>query len=236
MQEVQVTDYLTWEYCTDPEIQYLNCPPPDTVRNHIPQWFKDQKARNPEINIANHQTVRNCLGFRGLATTGYTIPLPETLTGHDTYFSRGQLHPEMLHGTLWANKTADGSPWQNNKENAYDGSPYEYCVRLLHWPWRAKMAPGWRLLILPYLLDWSNTWHEFAGTVEPNYSIKNDGCGIGSALKWDIPVNTENYNYYNLETAIAFKRSTTVDKGTLVFCAVPLYDPALLNKQIKVTK
>ena len=95
------------------------------------------------------------------------------------------------------------------------------------------MAPGWRLLILPYLLDWSRAWNEFAGSVEPNYNTNNDGCGIGHGLIWDIPVDTQNYNYYNLETAIAFKRSTTVDKGTLTFCAVPLYDPELQNKQSK---
>jgi hypothetical protein len=230
-QEVQVTDYLTWEYCTDPDIQYLNCPPPEPIRNHMPQWFKDQKAHRPEINIADYQTIRNCLGFRGLASTGYTIPLPETLTGHDTYFSRGQLHPDMLYGTLWANKTTDNSPWHNN-----DASPYEYCVRLLQWPWRAKMAPGWRLLILPYLLDWSSTWNEFAGSVEPNYNVNNDGFGIGHGLIWDIPVDTQSYNYYNLETAIAFKRSSKVEKGTLTFCAVPLYDPELLIKQLKTAK
>ena len=81
MQDIQVNDYLTWEYCTDPEIQYLNCEPPTPVRNHMPDWFKQQKARRAEIDIAEQQTIRNCLGFRGLATLGWTIPLPEELTG-----------------------------------------------------------------------------------------------------------------------------------------------------------
>ena len=239
MKDVVVTDYLTWEYCTDPDIQYLSCPAPEPMHNHMPEWFKNLKAKRTEIVLgdgsatpfAENQTVRNCLGFRGLATVGYTIPLPETLDGYDTYFSRGRLHPDMLHGTLWANKTVDGSQWYNN-----DVSPYQYCFRLLYYPWRAKMAPGWRLLILPYLLDWSRAWNEFAGSVEPNYNTNNDGCGIGHGLIWDIPVDTQNCNYYNLETAIAFKRSTTVDKGTLTFCAVPLYDPELQNKQSKVAK
>ena len=46
MQDIRVTDYLTWEYCHDPDIQYLNCPAPDPVFNHIPKWFKDQKIKS----------------------------------------------------------------------------------------------------------------------------------------------------------------------------------------------
>ena len=226
---IVATPYLTWEYSHDPEIQYLECPPPAPVQNHMPNWFKQLKAKKHEISIAEQQTIRNCLGFRGLATIGYTIPLPETLNGHDTYFSRGRLHPEMLAGTHWAN-TSD-RPWCDK-----DSSLYEYRLRLLNWPWRAQMAKGWRLLILPYLLDWSQDWNEFAGTVEPNYNITTDGCGIGPGLKWTQPIDTQ-YNYYNLETVIAFKRSVNgktefeIPKGTLTFCAVPLFDPELLAKQ-----
>ena len=220
--EIKTTDYLTWEYSTDPDIQYLACPAPAPMRNFMPQWFKDQKARKAEIDIADQLTIRNCLGFRGLANIGYTIPLPETLNGFDTYFSRGRLHPDMLYGTRWANKGE--RPWIQG-----DTSLYEYCVRLLHWPWRARMAPGWRMLILPYLLDWPADWNEFAGAVEPNYDIR-DGTGIGSGLKWTQPVDIR-YNYYNLETVMAFRRATTVEKGTVTFCAVPLFDPELLEKQ-----
>ena len=223
MQDIPVNDYLTWEYCADPDIQYLNCPAPEPMRNHMPAWFRNQKARKQEIDIADQQTIRNCLGFRGLATLGYTIPLPEELTGYDTYFSRGRLHPDMLYGTKWANTGID--PWTPD-----DPSPYEYCIRLLNWPWRARMAPGWRMLILPYLLDWPADWNEFAGMVEPNYDVRN-GTSIGSGLKWTQSID-HNYNYYNLETVIAFRRSVTVAKGTVTFCAVPLYDPALAEKQL----
>ena len=224
MQDITVNDYLTWEYCADPEIQYLNCPAPTPMRNHMPEWFKNQKARKQEINIADQMTIRNCLGFRGIANIGYTIPLPETINSYDTYFSRGRLHPDMLHGTKWANRE-DGRRWAIE-----DPSPYEYCIRLLHWPWRAKMAPGWRLLILPYLLDWSSDWNEFAGTVEPNYNTSN-GYGVGTAMKWDIHIDQQ-YNYYNLETVVAFKRNTQILKDTVIFCAVPLYDPELAAKQL----
>jgi hypothetical protein len=223
MIEVRVNDYLTWEYSEDPNIQYLNCPAPVSIRNHMPNWFKAQKAHKTEINIANQQTIRNCLGFRGLATLGYTIPLPEEITCYDTYFNRGRLHPDMLYGTCWANQGAPGQ-WAPG-----DSSMYEYSIRLLHWPWRARMAQGWRLLILPYLLDWPADWNEFAGLVEPNYDVR-DGTSIGSGLTWTQPIDTQ-YNYYNLETVLAFRRNTVIDRDTVTFCAVPLFDPELEEKQ-----
>lgn len=222
--EVKATDYLTWEYSTDPAIQYLACPAPTPVRNHMPKWFKDLKAWKPTVDIAEQQTIRNCLGFRGLAQIGYTIALPEEVGLYDTYFNRGRLHPDMLHGTRWANRREDGVSWAPG-----DSSPYEYGIRLLHWPWRARMAAGWRLLILPYMLDWSSDWQEFAGTVEPNYHIV-DGTGIGSGLKWSEPIRNE-YNYYNIETVLAVKRSATIPAGTVTFTAVPMYDPELLKEQ-----
>lgn len=222
--EHKATDYLTWEYSTDPAIEYLACPAPTPIREHMPNWFKDLKTRRPTVDIAEQQTIRNCLGFRGISQIGYTIPLPETVTLYDTYFNRGRLHPDMLHGTAWANRRNDGQPWAPG-----DYSPYEYGIRLLHWPWRARMAPGWRLLILPYLLDWSQDWQEFAGIVEPNYEV-NNGTDIGSGLKWTEPIRNE-YNYYNIETVVAVRRSAIIAQGTVTFTAVPMYDPELAHKQ-----
>jgi hypothetical protein len=223
---IQVNPYLAWEYCSDPEIQYLNCPAPEPIRNHMPDWFKKLKAKRDDVTIAEQQTIRNCLGFRGLANVGYTIPLPETLNGFDTYFSRGRLQPSMIEGTIFANQGTEIYCWDDN-----DPSLYEYRLKLLAYPWRARMAKGWRLLVLPYLLDWSKDWQEFAGIVEPNYDVQH-GTQIGSSLKWDQPID-ETYNYYNLETVIAFKRSVELPKGLLTFCAVPLFDPELLDKQSK---
>jgi hypothetical protein len=78
-------------------------------------------------------------------------------------------------------------------------------------------------------LDWPTSWNEFAGMVEPNYNIEN-GTGIGSGLKWTQPIDPA-YNYYNLETVIAFQRNTAVNRDTITFCAVPLFDPELEEKQ-----
>jgi hypothetical protein len=203
LQSFQETDYLTWEYSTDPDIQYIDCPKPTPVRNHLPKWFKELRGNLQEYlpeGFGDQHTIRHCLGFRGLLDIGYTIPLPETLDGYDTYFARGHLHPAMLYGTHWANK--GDTQWADD-----DYSLYEYRVKLLHWPWRARMNPGWRMIILPYLLDWSTDWNEFAGAVEPNY------------------------NYYNIETVLAYKRTAQIDKGTVTFCAVPLFDPVLYTEQ-----
>ena len=215
-----MNNFLEWEYCDDPEIQYLECPAPTPMRNHMPEWFKKLKAKRDEVTFAEQQTIRNCLGFRGLASIGYTIPLPEDLDGYDTYFARGRVSAPMIEGTIFGNK---------KDKPLID---YEYRFKILNYPWRAKMAKGWRLLILPYLLDWNTDFNEFAGTVEPNYDVQH-GTQIGSSLKWTTRIDPE-YNYYNLETVIAYKRSVRkINKGTLTFCAVPLFDPELLDKQTK---
>ena len=154
---------------------------------------------------------------------GYAIPLPEEVTCYDTYFNRGRLHPDMIAGTPWA-RHEPGRQWAPD-----DYSEYEYSIRLLHWPWRARMTPGWRLLILPYLLDWSQDWTEFSGTVEPNYEV-NHGTDIGTGLKWTQPIDYE-YNYYNIETVVALRRGTTIPKGTLTMCLLPYFDPELFTQQ-----
>jgi hypothetical protein len=223
---IVVNDYLTWEYCNDPEIQYLDCPAPMPIKDAVPKWVKNLKGDFSQYcDTSNFEyTIRHCLGFQGILNLGYTIPLPETLDGYDTRFAQGRLHPAMVTGTKWANKLEPG--WAAEFD---DSSEYEYRFRLLHWPWRARMAKGWQLLILPFLLDWSSDWHEFAGAVPPNYDIQN-GTQIGSGLSWDIPIDPD-YNYYNLETVVAYKRSVNIDKGTTVFCALPYFNPELYEKQ-----
>ena len=80
MNDIEVNPYLTWEYCTDPDIQYLNCPAPRSMRHFLPQWFRDLRGYRHELEgFAENKTVRHCLGMRGMVGLGYTIPLPETI-------------------------------------------------------------------------------------------------------------------------------------------------------------
>ena len=225
MKDIVENKFLVWEYCNDPEIQYIDCLPPQPIKNFLPHWFTDLKGNMSDYDSTNgfDKTIRHCLGFRGLLDLGFTIPLPETLDGYDTKFSQGRLHPEMLHATKWANKGK--TPWTDD-----DFSLYEYRLRLLHWPWRAKMARGWRLIILPFLLDWQDDWHEFAGAPAPSYDNFSNSCNIGSYLQFDQKIDAR-YNYYNLESVVAYKRSVNIKKGTVVFCALPYYDIMLFDKQ-----
>lgn len=222
-QSIQVTDYLTWESCDDVNFEF-ECPAPTPSSHHLPTWIKELGGNLREYlpeGFAQDQTIRHCMGFRGLMDIGYTIPLPETVGGGDSYFCRGRLHPEMVHGTPWA--AQGGGPWADPTcASGFDTSPYQYRVKLLIWPWRAKMAPGWRMLVLPNLWDWSADFNSFSGAQVANYKIS--GNSIGTACNWGLPIDP-NYNYYNIETVMAIRRDRQVPAGSITFTAVPIYQP-----------
>jgi hypothetical protein len=228
-QSIPVTDYLTWESCNDPRFDF-DCPPPTPIANHLPDWFKNMRGNIteylPEGFGADH-TIRHCVGFRGLLDIGYTIPLPVPVGGWQTHFASGNLHPEMVHGTPWAEKP--GGPWNDPTEpnTGKDFSPYRYRMKLLFWPWRARMAPGWRLMILPNPWEWHTEWQAFAGAPRPNYQFNNSHTGLGNYSNWELPID-ENYNYSNIETVLAVHREHVIPAGTVTFWAVPVYDPAAL--------
>lgn len=228
-QSIPVTDYLTWESCNDPRFDF-DCPPPTPIANHLPDWFKNMRGNIteylPEGFGADH-TIRHCVGFRGLLDIGYTIPLPVPVGGWQTHFASGNLHPEMVHGTPWAEKP--GGPWNDPTEpnTGKDFSPYRYRMKLLFWPWRARMAPGWRLMILPNPWEWHTEWQAFAGAPRPNYQFNNSHTGLGNYSNWELPID-ENYNYSNIETVLAVHREHVIPAGTVTFWAVPVYDPATL--------
>ena len=217
-QSIQVTDYLTWESCNDSRFDYFDCPPPLPSKNYLPTWVKDLSGNLQEYlpeGFATNHTIRHCLGFRGLMDVGYTIPLPENINGGDSAFSTGRLHPEMVHGTRWARQ--GGGPWEDaTSATGFDHSPYQYRIRLLHWPWRAKMAPGWRMLTLPNLWDWSEDFNTFSGAQSANLE--------SSACIYSIPIDPA-YCYYNIETVMAIRRDRVVPAGAITFCLVPIYQP-----------
>ena len=228
-QSIPVTDYLTWESCNDPRFDF-DCPPPTPIANHLPDWFKNMRGNIREYlpeGFGADQTIRHCVGFRGLLDIGYTIPLPVPVGGWQTHFASGNLHPEMVHGTPWAEKP--GGPWNDPTEpnTGKDFSPYRYRMKLLFWPWRARMAPGWRLMILPSPWEWHTEWQAFAGAPRPNYQFNNSHTGLGNYSNWELPID-ENYNYSNIETVLAVHREHVIPAGTVTFWAVPVYDPAVL--------
>ncbi len=234
-QSIKETDYLTWESCADPRFDFY-CPPPKPLHNFLPEWFKNLRGNIreylPEGFGADH-TLRHCLGFRGLLDIGYSIALPVDVGGWQTHFASGNLHPEMLHGTPWADKpgTPDGG-WIDPTEHSKgrDFSPYKYRIKLLFWPWRAKMAPGWRMMILPNPWEWSPHWQSFAGAPKPNYMFNENMTGLGNSSTWEIPIDP-NYNYSNIETVLAIHREHIIPAGTVTFWAVPVYEPDAVAAQ-----
>jgi len=225
-QSIQVTDYLTWESCNDPRFDF-DCPPPQPVANFLPDWFKNMRGNIREYfpeGFGMDHTIRHCVGFQGLLNIGYSMPLPVEVGGWQTHFASGSLHPEMVHGTPWAEKP--GGPWNDASDthNGKDWSPYKYRMKLLFWPWRARMAPGWRMMIVPNLWEWHTEWHAFSGAPKANYHVNFEKTGLGSHSKWDIPLDT-NYNYYNLETVLAVHREHVIPAGTVTFWAIPIYEP-----------
>ena len=217
-QSIQVTDYLTWESCDDPRFTHLPVDAPTPSRNHLPKWVKELSGNIREYlpdGFAQDHTIRHCMGFRGLMDIGYTMPLPEVVGGGDSEFAKGRLHPEMIHGTQWAKQ--GGGPWTDpTSATGFDPSPYQYRIKLLHWGWRAKMAPGWRMLTLPTLWDWSEDFNTFSGAQSANLE--------SSACIYSIPMDPA-YCYYNIETVMAIRRDRMIPKGTITFCVVPIYQP-----------
>lgn len=240
-QVVKVNDYLTWESCADDRFDF-DCPPPVPIVRHLPDWIKNLRGNLQEYlpeGFGSNSTYRHCLGFRGLLDIAYTMPLPVNVGGEQTHFSSGNLHPEMIHDTPFADKPGvpeggwedpmgynlivdNGVPMGYN--NGRDYSPYRYRIKLLFWPWRAKMTPGWRLMIIPNPWIWPTEWQAFAGAPRPNWRPNKDNTGLGEANIWQLPLEP-GYNYINIETVLAVKRTHVIPAGTVTFWAIPVYSP-----------
>lgn len=207
--DIVVNEYLTWERAEQAD----SATAPIPCAKHFPAWWKNLSGdlRNyiPASGEHRNHTARLCHGLRGVSQLGYTIPLDSVLhngitTGSWRY---SRLLQEMLHGSQWAEKVNDTFVW---------GRPM-----ILAWPWRAKMAPGWRLLINDYALDWKADFHCFTGYVEANH-----GSGFWG---WSKPMDPE-FNYYNVETVVIMKPQASLDTGTAIFSMIPIYDPEYIPK------
>lgn len=214
--EIVVNEHLTWQRAE----QANNCPEPIACSRYFPEWWKnlrgDLRSYMPESGDHANHTARMCLGLRGISQLGYTIPLtadmdqamPVSATRHWRY---GWLLQEMLHGSPWAEITDGEYVW---------GRP-----RIIAWPWRAKMAPGWRMLVNDYPLAWSSDWHCFSGYVEANHP--------SSIWGWEEEMEPE-YNYYNLETVIIMRnKNFRIAKDTALCSFVPIFEPNYQPKDHK---
>jgi hypothetical protein len=212
-------EWLTWQRAsrrTNYHPVNLYVDPPKKLGSYYPQWFKNLKAdvRHylPDGHHSNH-TARLCLGLRGINTLGWTLTSAWNI-------SKGPLefHPEQLHGTRWSEKDEQGQ--------------YIWNIFLFFYPWRAKMAKGFRLLIADYPLDFGTDWHTFSGCVDANYRV-DEQQQLGSMYWYDEPIDPE-YNYFNVETVVAIKKGCFIPANTVTFTMVPVWDPEYtgITKQI----
>ena len=240
--QLQVTDYLCWERARSENPAdffpgWKPCPiedwsEPQQLKTCLPQWFKNLPANLKNLNLPEslqdreilydhgHHSAKLCLGLRGIRTVGWTIPLTHDLTapsayaGHDGNVGRkeSKLHPAMLTGSGFDQLREDGC--------------YEWEIRLITFPWRAQMAPGWRLIITAHPLTWSRDWFCFSGCVDANY--RHDGVNVGNFWNFDYPI-TLSQNYYNIEMVIAIRsvaeHTIIIPKGTCLFSMIPVYEP-----------
>jgi hypothetical protein len=205
--QVQVSDNLTWESArVDSFLQDFDCPPPMPIAGITPQWYKDLKGdlrqyRNDDWRY-NH-TARWCKGLQGVMRTGWTIPLPVEVGPEQTVIGRKIVVPEMMYGTMWNDQDADGN--------------HVWDLTVVFWPWRARLTKGWRMLTTAYPLDWSPDWFEFSGMPAANYFINTEKKSIGNMYRYEQPLDTDQYDYFNVETVLATKRGTVIPKGTITF-------------------
>jgi hypothetical protein len=227
---IQPYDYLRWERAS-PSAQdhpeYWTEPRP--VRDCLPEWFVDLPGNlqnlNLDTSIPDHnilishgmRSAKLCLGLRGVRNLGWTIPLTQAYNqdypGLGTVaYKEVWLHPAMLTGSRFSQRNEDGS--------------YQWGIRLLSFPWRACMVPGWRLLITAHPLTWSPDWFCFSGCVDANY--RHNGRNIGSFWDFDQDMDPE-LNYYNIEVVVAIRtgssRPAVIPADTCVFSMIPVYDP-----------
>jgi hypothetical protein len=208
--EVYVSNNLAWESArVDSFLQDFDCGPPQPVRKFMPDWYRSLKGdlchyRNDNWPV--DRTVKYCKGLQGLRNLGWTIPLPIDITYEQNVISRRLLVPEMMHGTIWNERDANG-------EHIWD-------LAIVFWPWRARLTKGWQMMTTAYHLDWNQDWFSFSGMPAANYLINNDKNGIGNMYQWEQPLDTEHYDYYNVETVHAFRRGTHIPKDSITFSLI----------------
>lgn len=219
--QIQVSEHLVWESArVDDFLKDFDCVAPQPTNNFIPSWFKDLKGdlrsyRNDDWRY-NH-TARYCKGLQGLHNIGWTIPLPVDLTSQENIISRKNVVPEMLYGTMWNEKDSLGR--------------HVWDLQVVFWPWRARLTKGWKMLITPYYLDWNPDWFTFAGMTPANYKIFQEKNGIGNMYQWEQELDTEKYDYFNIETVHAIRQGAYIPKDTVTFSLIVIPSDQIFTKE-----
>lgn len=241
--QIQVNEFLTWERATIPDhVSEEVCPQPIPLQESRPEWFKNLPGNLKQVefeclnsddtvmlNAHGWRSVKFCEGIKGVRKLGYTIQLKRPVDNWrhmDTRpngWAEAYLHPEMLHGTHWADNDGKGN--------------YAWSFKIMGFPWRAKMPKGWRLMVNDYPLNWSRDWFCFSGAVDANYQISPDGIQIGSFWDYEYPIDP-NYNYFNIETVVAMTLrdglfAKVIPADTFLFSLVPVYDPNYVPAEFK---
>lgn len=207
---------IEWQFADkDERWKGIVFPPMEPVSKHLPDWYKNLKGDIKNYftpGFGQDHTARYCLGLRGLAYVGYTCPLPMDLKTFDydpSPWGDLNFHPATLTGTKWSH-TMPGAPADEHLHN------YEWNLRLLEWPWRAKLPKDWRMLVTSYMLDWTDDWYCFNGS-PPAMVAKR----LHRVRKFSKIIDPK-FDYFNLEIVVAIKNGVTVPKGTCMFTAIPL--------------
>jgi len=246
--KIQATEYLCWQRA-QPEnptrfhAGWKSCSmedwsEPRQLKTCLPQWFQNLPANLKNLNLPDslpgkeilhdhgHRSAKLCLGLRGIRNMGWTIPLTHNLTSakypsYDGNLGRKEvsLHPAMLTGSGFDQVSSDGC--------------YEWEIRLISFPWRAQMAPGWRLMITAHPLTWSRDWFCFSGCVD---AYQHHGENNGNFWNFEYPMDPSQ-SYYNVELVIAVrsdaKSTIIIPKGTCLFSMIPVYDPTYQAMELK---
>lgn len=207
---IEIDHNLAWESArVDTFLHDLDCPPPCQAKGHVPTWYANLKG-DLQMYRQDHwrydHTARYCKGLQGIRGLGWIMPLPMDIGGEQNVISRKIVVPDMLHGTHWNDRDAFGN--------------HIWDLTVIFWPWRARLTKGWSMLTMAYPIEWSPDWFSFAGMPPANYSVNTEKNSVGNMYQWEQPLDTDRYDYYNIETVHAFKRDTIIPKGSVTFSLV----------------
>jgi len=187
---------------------------PERECNYFYNFYKNVKSVEWP-NYVDGMTLKdlpNDIQFELLNLHNYDTTLEnETVENQFHDFQISGLHPEMVHGTDFAELTEDDYKWQ---------------LYLIRWPWRAKLPKGWRLLVIENPLLFRTDCKVFTGCVDANYVKYNDE-NMHREDNYTQTLDFDNYNYFFVDAVMAVRRNEFVElsKEDPIISLIPVYDP-----------